>query len=225
MNRRWSLAFLFGAAVTAAIVLALKQWIIPLCYGMTLQEFSRDILPIFQFALTFLGLISLFLVWWQIRENRLWNKLKSAHNFLDVELVKRLEAEVLSLTQPLGITVINGLSQGDIEKLKKSDASILAIKALLNDCENLCAAYQVGYIDRDLAYNVHSARILRLFKLFRVFIDHIRQTYEDEAIYIELEKTALEWEAKDSTLKAKSAAQIAKLKAAVAKRKGLQQKA
>lgn len=43
---------------------------------MSLQEFTRDIIPILQLIVSAFGLASLFLLWWQLRQTNLWNKLK-----------------------------------------------------------------------------------------------------------------------------------------------------
>jgi hypothetical protein len=62
---------------------------------MTLSEFSRDWVPVLQLVLTAVGLASLFLVWYQIRQTSRWNRLTTQYNFLNNDFNLSLDRSIV----------------------------------------------------------------------------------------------------------------------------------
>jgi len=166
---------------------------------MTLQEFSRDVVPIAQLVLTLAGLVSLFLLWNQMRQTTLWNRLSCPLNFIDTELSGRLEAELLRTTTAIGIdlTKIDCLTDEQSSGICSNPDARLAVKNYLTYLENVCAAVQVGAAEPDLAYHVHSVRVEEAWTVFKPFVTQLRKSQDDDDIYRELSKTAVQWSARE----------------------------
>ncbi|WP_207204501.1 hypothetical protein [Nitrosomonas eutropha] len=49
---------------------------------MSLQEFSRDMVPLLQLVISLIGTAGLYLVWMQIRQTNIWNRANSQHTLL-----------------------------------------------------------------------------------------------------------------------------------------------
>jgi hypothetical protein len=161
---------------------------------MTLEIFTRDILPLIQCAATIVGLGALFLLWWQIRETRLWNKLNSPHNFGDSEKTSRLEKDLYENLRQINVDPRAAIDDSDVEKIISDDSAYISLKAYLNDLENICAAVGIGSVDKECAYAVHSCRVIEVHKQFSKFISAIQKKLDDPEVYIELQKVAAIWE-------------------------------
>jgi hypothetical protein len=109
------------------------------------------------------------------------------------------------------------LTQAEIDAVIADDDAFFATKAFLNDFENLAAAISTGITDSVLAYAVHSTRLLRAHRLFGLFIEAVRRKHGDGAIYIEMEKVALEWQRRQPVEGRKHAKRITRLQAKLAK--------
>lgn len=192
---------------------------------MTIETFSRDIVPIIQAGLALVGLISLFLLWWQIKQTNLWNKLTSKHNFLDVPLSAQLERDLTKSCEKLQIHFDKVLTSEQCKSIRQDVDAYINAKAFLNDAENICAAVRIGSVDIDGAYAVHSARIIRMYDKFIEFIKMVREEYQDDEIYIEFEKTALEWKLRHSESSKKNSDIVIKLNEQLLKQKGTKKKA
>jgi len=121
-----------------------------------------------QLILGMFGLASLLLLWWQVRQTNLWNKLNSPQNFAAAASVET-ERRVDSSLKRLGIDPGNlnrSITQDELRRIKEDDEAYFAIKAYLNEFENLGAAISIGAADLDLAYAVHSTRLIQAHMIF-----------------------------------------------------------
>ena len=160
---------------------------------MCLTEFTRDIVPIIQAVLTLLGLGSLLLVWWQIRENRLWNRMVASFQLYDEGEATKREKSVIDECKKIGVDIIQKCDEEDLKKIKESTDAMLAINHFLNEQEKLCAARNIGYADDKVLYGIHSDRVIRTFRRFRPYIIYFRAKNDDDEIFIEIEKCAIAW--------------------------------
>src|SRR6185503_17186512 len=121
---------------------------------MKVLEFRRDIVPIAQACISLVGLASLFLVWWQLRQTTLWNKLNSPYSFGNTQLSEQLEVQLNERAKAIGIDAKRDspLLDHEVTKIFGDDGAFFAAKAFLNDFESLGAAISVGCADTDLAY-------------------------------------------------------------------------
>lgn len=191
---------------------------------MTLQVFSRDIVPIIHLGVVTLGLAGIFLLWWQIRQTTLWNKLNSPYNFLDVERTTRLEKEVFAALRALTIDPNLKLTVADVTKILKDDNAQLTLKAYLNDVENVCAAVRIGSVDKDCAYAVHSTRVVEIAKRNKNFVKAVQDFYRDPEIYIEMQKVAAEWEKRALKDRSKEQIKLQRLQSDLDQQKGVKTK-
>jgi len=160
---------------------------------MSLSDFSMDVAPVVQLGVATLGLLGLVFVWYQVRQAAKWNRLRSDYNFLDIEAFLRLSMNVFDTLEEIGISVDGPLSCDDAETILQDRNASLAVKALLNDLENLCAAVRAKCVDRNLAFRIHSSNVITVYDNFRVLIDRIRNEYKDPDLLVELESVALKW--------------------------------
>jgi len=155
----------------------------------------------------------------------LWNKLNSFQASTDVTRIYNLDKELYTQLRKIQIDPSAFISDEDVEKIHADDAAHLAVKAFLNDIENLCAAISIGAVDYEGAYAVHSARIVAVYARYKKFIEAVRQKYDDDEIYVELEKIALAWQKKYLQTKEIEKQKVQKLKAELDAAKGVKQKA
>lgn len=194
---------------------------------MSLQEFTRDIVPILQLVISIFGLASLLLLWWQMRQTNLWHKLNSPQNFADPSTSINLERQLYDSMKKIGIDAGNlnrGITQEELTKMIADDNAYFAVKAYMNDLEMLGAAISIGSSDPDLTYAVHSSRVIRAYTIFKPFIDTIRIKQGNPEIYIEVEKIALDWQRKQLSRQAAQQRKIQKLESALARERGASRK-
>jgi Domain of unknown function (DUF4760) len=166
---------------------------------MTLQTFSRDVIPIIQLAVTALGLVSLLLLWRQLRITSRWNQINFTHTFLNTELFGKLEDALVDETNALGMNIaaVRPLSEPEVKALLEHPKALRAVKAYLTHLENVCAGIQAGAAEPNISYVCYSVSLLQAWLVFKPFILHIRQAQADDDIYRELSKTADEWHERD----------------------------
>lgn len=182
---------------------------------MTLQEFARDIVPILSLVVSTLGLISLFLLWWQIRQTAVWNKLQSQYSFRDSPTFAH-RRRVVEATEAVGVDTflrVAPLEQDELERLWQDKNAYWAIFDYMNDLETACTALRLGSIDPEVAYAEYSSPVIRGFSLFRPWIEKVRRHYNDDELYYEIERVAHLWAERDAkNIQAREAA-AAKLEA------------
>jgi hypothetical protein len=190
---------------------------------MDLQTFSRDWVPLFQLIITTLALISILLLWWQIRESRLWNKLHTKENYADAISMENIAKQMRDALAKLKIDIrlrSEKLSEQEVRKIMGDPDADYAVRTVLNDIENLCAAIQIGAADADLCYAVHSTRVVRAYKIFKPYIEQLREQLNDSEIYIELEKVGLDWQKKQMEFEVKQKQTIEQLQENLLKSRG-----
>ena len=167
---------------------------------MTLPEFSRDIVPILSLAVASLGLLSLFMVWWQIREARLWNRVTTQSSLTSVRAMLDIDKTLEATFAPLAIPVLNlsrPLTSEEVTTILKNAAAYAASNVFLSELEVLAAAANIGALDDEYVRSVHSGRVVTAFKVFCPFVDALRNESNDKRIYLELQRAALRWEEAD----------------------------
>jgi NhaP-type Na+/H+ and K+/H+ antiporter len=172
---------------------------------MPLQEFSRDIVPIIQAGVGLLGLVSLIFVVLQIRQTNKWNRLNFLNSFINSTSSLEIERQLTTSAKALKINLREPLTEDEVDKIFNDEDAFYAVKSLLNNLENLCFGIRVGAADPKLAYEVHSVRIKQANRILRAFIERMRSIHGDDDIYIEIERTALDYERRYQKLAAKRA--------------------
>lgn len=169
---------------------------------MTIEIFSRDWAPIGQLIVMALGLVSLLLLYWQIRMSVRWNKI-NAHMqyFWSIPSVEKREKLDKNLKR-LGIReeCIEGdrpLNDDEVELIVSDPEATRAVKRFLNDLERLCIAVNSGATDEDYAYAENSHEVVRIYNRFEKYIVKRNTVRNEEELYIDLKKAALRWAERD----------------------------
>lgn len=156
---------------------------------MTLHEFSQDVVPILQ-------LLSIAFLWWQIRQAARWGRLTSNYNFINAALSHDIHKSLLEAAKNLDIRLRgrrHALTPDEVEILMGDDAAHAATIAYLNEFENVCTALKHKIADNDVAYDLHSLRVIGEWKVFEPFVRALRKHEKDDLVFIELEARATKW--------------------------------
>jgi hypothetical protein len=147
-----------------------------------------------------IGLVSLFLLWWQNKQINKWNKLNSPYNFINVSLLSELSRKYFDAFDRLDIDPHKfHLSDKDTDAIYEDNEAFISVTAYLNHLENICTAISIGCADDDCAYAVHANGIMRSYNKFDSFISKMRKSLDDDEIYIELEKVACKYLEQDAS--------------------------
>lgn len=179
---------------------------------MTLHEFSDDVIPMVQSFISLIGIVGLFLVWYQIKMTNAWNKVNTQHSLLGdlpTEEQERRFAEIYRKYKQSD-DAISIQAAEEIYKILDEDT---CIKYVLNKFEQLCAAINANTIDENYAYAVHAAKITAKFTLFENYVNYMRKINKDDEIYLELEKVATRWGARYKLEEMKRNNELLQLKA------------
>ena len=187
---------------------------------MTLEIFSRDVVPILQLIVSLAGVGGLVLLWYQIKSTHLWNKANSQHQLLSNLPTREDEAFVWNLLEPLAKDEWGSVTEESAKEIYSSIDSWVRVKAFLNCFEQLCAAINAKTIDENYAYSVHSARITDIYYKFKNYIHYIRTVSDDDEIYIEMQKVASRWHERYRATKETRENQLKELKASLENTKG-----
>jgi len=185
---------------------------------MTFYEFSHDVVPVLQLCLTAIGLTSLFLIWWQAKRTTRWNQVQSHHQFFKDTPNQAHERAAHDAAKKIGVNVEDPLDDQAAKKIVEDDEARFAARNLLNDYEELCSAVQVGTVSEKYAYSVDSTRVVRAYKIFKPFIELMREKKGAKDAWTDLQKVALKWEARQLDLREKKEKAIAKLENELAKK-------
>ncbi len=164
---------------------------------MTLQEFSRDIVPIIQMGLMALALLSLLLVGWQIKQTTLWNKLRAEESYLRLSDMD-LQKAVLDAGKKIGIDLkarTTPITEREAQKIWNDDDAYTALLTLLNSTETIAFAMNAGKVDMDVALEMHGMLISHLLRIYQPFIQKVRDRYQETHIFLEMEKIQTLWSA------------------------------
>jgi hypothetical protein len=166
---------------------------------MTISEFSRDLVPIIDLAVTTIALSSLLLLWFQIRQTTRWNRLLSSHNFLNDTVFLEVHRALLAAGELIGVSLCGRnkpLTDEEVGKILSSNDAYVAVVAFLNEFENICGAVHAGVADTKVSYGIHSGRVIREYPVYEPFMEAIRKREGDEEDWIVFKKVYVDWKAR-----------------------------
>lgn len=191
---------------------------------MTLQEFSRDIVPILQLVIMSIGLVSLIILWRQIKQASLWNKLRTQHDLWGCLPDENLDKSVLKILRSKNQDENRKIPKELSENIYNDAEMFTTFKTYLNKYEQFSAAINVGAMDEDYAYRMHSARICYVYNTFENFIKILRERREEDEFYIELQRLASKWQKRTQKEKKRRESKIKKLEDELIKEHGVIEK-
>ncbi len=167
---------------------------------MTLSQFSSDVMPIVSGIIAMIGL---YFIWHQIRvatsameRTSNWNKIHATYTYFDLERNTKFERQLYESGQKIGVNFLKTLTTDELQRIVDDKDTFVYAKEFLNDFEYLCAAYQTGFLDRELTFHLHGTRVVKEYNVLFPFIVWLRQNFNDDGILIEIQKTAKEWQGK-----------------------------
>ncbi|WP_160062931.1 DUF4760 domain-containing protein [Psychromonas sp. L1A2] len=171
-------------------------------------------------AVSILSLLSLFLIYKQLKDTKTWNKLHFTYTFfpdskefeeLEIFLDDRLnfwqrdsalsdlEVKALLGKENLNETEKNQLYEKFNKNINKDDCAKELIdagrklKIYLNELEYYCAAVSSGVIDSESAKNIYSYKFKRAYEKALPWIEEVRKMKNETSIYIEITKILNNW--------------------------------
>jgi len=157
---------------------------------MSLQEISRDVIPIVQAILTGLGLASVVLLWWQIRGTWKWNKVDAAFRSMDTDSFASVESDALEAAKKLGINLTTLVSEHDAKRIRADRDALLKVKAFAIFLERQAVAFLSGYVDARVFAHTHGRLIRGYAKTLANYISVTRLDTGDPETYVGIERAA-----------------------------------
>lgn len=156
---------------------------------MTLAIFSRDIVPI-------VGLFSILLVVWQLRRTNKWNQYNFTYGILASGQIYELENKVIEefKKKQIDIVTLNEIDDGVLGVIKLDQNLNNAICEYLNFLESFCIGIKHGAVEKNVAFDAVSEKVVRQWVRYKIYIDWFREDGAD--LYSELEVWALKWKPK-----------------------------
>ena len=137
----------------------------------------------------FLGLITIFLLWWQIKSDLKWKKINMSLNKVDLSLLDK-NGDIIN---NFGIDMDNeNLTNEEYQKLineKKSDV-LNKIFEILDMFENFSILFNLNALNVYFAYEAYSENTIFFFKKFFNIIEYRRIAEKDHLLYKNFEKCA-----------------------------------
>lgn len=154
---------------------------------MSLVEFNTTIAPIINLLFSGTAIVSLILLFYQIRQTNKWNRLHSKYNFIDTQHSSDLEKNMREATQFVDVKLtgrhFESLKEEEIEKLRSNHDVTFAINRFLNDMQNLCAALNYGILEKKVFEAIHSGRVLWWYIILLPYIEKCKIWYNDPKLW------------------------------------------
>jgi hypothetical protein len=177
------------------------------------DEFIRIWIPTIQLVVSVLGLVSILLLWWQIRETRIWNKLATQIQLTDTDAIAERQSCLSAACARLGIIRDPIVPATDEEAItiSRDEPCSLAVERYLSEMEMLATSVLIGAAHEDFAYFLHGHRLVQAYRLFSTYILLQRREVGEPEVFINLQRLALRWEERRLRDKKKSARQLLRL--------------
>ncbi len=183
-------------------------------------EWLSDNADVITAVATSVGLISLFLIFKQLRDTRIWNKLNFTYTFFpdpiafeDIEVFLDERVSFWKRDNPLSEMEVKALIGRD--SLTPEEATKLSesfgptadkkevshelyeagrkLKLYMNQIESYCAAISSGIIDSDSAMHVYNYKFKRAYEKSLPWIEKLRSLNNEQSLYIEIAKVLNRW--------------------------------
>jgi len=158
-----------------------------------MEYFVRTWIPIIQASLGLLGLASLVFVWLSLKRTAKFNKVNTQHSLLSDLPSPELDEQFHTILEEVGLGLQDPITEDHAQDLLANIHKYIVIKNYINKYEHICAAINLGFVDDEYAYRVHSARILWINNKFSALIKKVREINKDNEVWAEIEKTSLKW--------------------------------
>lgn len=174
---------------------------------MAFDEFIINYASIIQTLFSGLGLLTVILLWFQIKQTNKWNRLKAEQTFYSYysrELTTNLskELEKLGIHMRLRITPLTTEEINTVFEDKEGNA-YYALIDFLNDMEVTAMSILAGKVDEVVAYETHNVRLNQALKLYSNAIIKIKETYDGSNVFSDMYILQKRWAKNGECLKRK----------------------
>jgi len=135
-----------------------------------------------------IGLITISLLWWQIKTQLEWNKINLSINKINPLLLKT-NGKIIS---DFGINMKESpLCKKDFKKLtdKKNFVILFRVQEILDMFENFSLLYNMNLLNKNYVYETYGETITHYYKKFKEIIEYLRKEH-DNSYYQNFEKCA-----------------------------------
>jgi len=138
-----------------------------------------------------MGLITIFLLWWQIKSELKWKKITFSIDKIDLQLLE--EKGIIIKNSGIDISQ-NDMSDDEFNKIKNKENvdAVYAIWEVLNMLERFATLYNMKVLNKYFSYESYSEDMIRYYKKFKRIIDYYCSEY-DPLYYDNLKKCAKEF--------------------------------
>jgi len=167
-----------------------------------------------------IGLISLLLIYKQLRDSRIWNKLHFTYTFFpnpcefeeieifldervsfwkrdspfsELEVKALLGRETLTEEEQDTLAKSFGASVNKDQTVRELCEAGRKLKLYMNQIESYCAAISSGIFDSESARNLYHYKFKRAYERALPWIEKFRSARNEASIYIETAKVLNEW--------------------------------
>ena len=147
--------------------------------------------PVLQLLVSFVGLISLVFIYWQLQETARWNKINTQHNLIKSLPEYALKRELDKFLVDKGLEPLIEIPQDKAKEFFADPLHRNMIAHYLDGWEFFCAAVKFGYLDEKYAYEVAGHATVRKYRTFK----NVISIYELEGgpTYTCLKHVATKW--------------------------------
>lgn len=160
---------------------------------MTIADFSRDVAPTLSALFSSLALVSILLMWWQIRKGVAWNRLSATRDHYNDLPTDEEEIYIQTTLRGMGMDPYRPLTDAQVLEVFKNTEFFMRLRLYLNKYEVFCAAISSGMVDSDYAKTIVGDKVVVLADVFRLLIEQQRVAKNLEVVWIEIESLADEW--------------------------------
>ena len=157
---------------------------------MPLKEFSADWAPAISAAAACLSLISILLLWHQIRKTNDWNRVGAAFQLLDIERFYSLEEQATKECKAIQIPFPSPLSREQVQTIRSNYNAYHAVKNLAIYLDRLSVAFQAGYVDKDVICATYGPILIGYKEVLGEYIEYTRHELESPEAYRDFSRTA-----------------------------------
>ena len=167
--------------------------------AVVIMECLRRNAQVLQVVVGAIGLVSLLLIFLQLRDLRetaKWNQANAQHTFLENLRPYEVEKELWHLIKRLGHDPYYEIPEDVAKELVNDSDKRLVVRAYLNKFADLVIAIDKKYIDKDYAFDVEGGSLPRTYCVYQHVIKEAREQFQSDKIYAKFEKLAKEWTAR-----------------------------
>ena len=157
---------------------------------MTLNDFSIQVAPTIQAITSAFGLLSLAMLWWQVRKTNDWNRVGATFQIMETEKFSELEKRAIDACSAIQIPFPKNLDREESVKVRSDQTAYHSIKSLMMFLDRICVAYQAGYIDRDIIFCTYGPIIVGYYRHLSTYIGVVRDEMSAPEAYRDFTQVA-----------------------------------